>query len=141
MLSQGRLADLAVKLPGLYAGIAAALPNARIAVMGYPRLFESASLPADDPRKQLVEQVNGGIDGLNGVIQGAVGFTPEPPGVDRIRYVDVTGEFAGHGIGSRVPYIAFNPNDLDAPANFHPNVLGNTGGYYRALVNDGLLRR
>ncbi len=51
----------------------------------------------------------------------------------------MTQEFAGHGIGSAVPYIAFNPLDLASPANFHPNALGNALGYTRALVNDGVL--
>lgn len=117
-----------------YGQIAATLPNARVAVLGYPLLFQPGASPLGD-------LVNQGTGALNVVIQTVVGVTPEPAGVDRIRFVDVTDEFAGHGIGSRVPYIAFDPSNLMAPSNFHPNVLGNTGGYYRALANDGLLRR
>ena len=128
-----RLTALAAQLPGLYAGMATALPNARIAVLGYPLLFKPGV-------SSLGQLVNEGTLALNGVIQGSASAVVAA-GIGSVRYVDVTQEFAGHGIGSAVPYIAFNPNDLAAPANFHPNVLGNTGGYYRALVNDGLLRR
>ena len=59
----------------------------------------------------------------------------------RIRFVDASQEFAAHGVGSRVPYFAFDPLNPFASANFHPNALGNSLGYARALVNDGLLRR
>jgi hypothetical protein len=58
-----------------------------------------------------------------------------------VRFVDVGQEFAGHGIGSAVPYIAFDPANLLAPANFHPNAAGNAFGYHRALVNDRILVR
>ena len=131
--STSRLTTLATQLPALYAGIANALPNARIAVLNYPLLFKPGVSP-------LGELVNQGTIALNGVIQGSVGAVVAA-GIDRVRYVDATQEFAGHGIGSSVPYIAFNPADLASPANFHPNTLGNTFGYYRALVNDGILRR
>ena len=131
--SGSRLTALATQLPGLYAGIATAHPNARIAVLNYPLLFKPGV-------STLGELVNQGTVALNGVIAGSVDAVVAA-GVDRVRYVDATQEFAGHGIGSSVPYIAFNPADLASPANFHPNALGNTFGYYRALVNEGILRR
>ena len=117
-----------------YAYIAGTLPDARVAVLNYPMLFQPGVSPLGD-------LVNQGTGALNAAIEAAVANTPEPTGVDRIRYIDATQEFAGHGIGSAVPYIAFNPANLLAPSNFHPNALGNTFGYYRALVNDGVLRR
>ncbi|TFD46436.1 SGNH/GDSL hydrolase family protein [Cryobacterium sp. TMT1-2-1] len=117
-----------------YGYIAATLPNARVAVLNYPLLFQPGVSPLGD-------LVNQGTAGLNSAINLAVTAIPEPAGVDRIRYIDATQEFAGHGIGSAVPYIAFNPANLLAPSNFHPNALGNTFGYYRALVGDGVLRR
>ena len=127
-----RLTALAAQLPGLYAMMATALPNARIAVLGYPLLFER------NDSSVLDDLVNGGTVALNDVIKGSVlaAATVSP----RIHFVDVTQEFARHGIGSAVPYIAFNPAGLASQANFHPNALGNSLGYTRALVNDGLLR-
>ncbi len=119
---------LVPRLAGLYSAIAATLPEARVVVMNYPLLFEPGLLPAGD-------LYNSATLALNAVIQEAVAATGNP----RITYTDVTQEFAGHGIGSAVPYIAFNPLDLASPANFHPNALGNALGYTRALVNDGVL--
>lgn len=128
--SAAQLAALGPQLVGLYRGIATALPNARVVVMNYPRLFNPGVLP-------LGELVNSATDTLNLVIQGAVAATADP----RVTMVDVTQEFAGHGIGARIPYIAYDPADPLAPVNFHPNALGNAFGYARALANDGILRR
>ncbi|HET8926232.1 MAG TPA: SGNH/GDSL hydrolase family protein [Microbacterium sp.] len=124
------LSQLGPKLVGLYSTIAATLPNARVAVLNYPHLFE----PGVDP---LGDLFNTATDALNGVIQGSVAAV----GDSRVVYVDVTQEFAGHGIGSRVPYIAYNPSNILATANFHPNALGNTFGYARALANDRVFSR
>jgi lysophospholipase L1-like esterase len=128
--SSAQLAVLGPRLAGLYGQIAAALPNARIVVMNYPRLFNPGVLP-------LADLVNASTDALDAVIGGAVAAT----GNARVQLVDVTQEFAGHGIGARVPYISLNPTDPLAPANIHPNALGNTLGYARALATDGVLRR
>jgi lysophospholipase L1-like esterase len=128
--SSAQLAVLGPRLAGLYAQIAAALPTARVVVLNYPRLFNPGVLPVAD-------LVNASTDALDAVIQGAVAAT----GNARVQLVDVTQEFAGHGIGARVPYISFNPADPLAPANFHPNALGNALGYTRALTTDGALRR
>jgi lysophospholipase L1-like esterase len=123
------LAQLGPQLVGLYTTIAATLPQARVVVLNYPRLFNPGVAP-------LGEVVNSATDALNAVIQGAVAAS----GNSRISYVDVTQEFDGHGIGARVPYISFDPTDVLAVANFHPNALGNALGYARALANDRVLR-
>ncbi|MFC9561863.1 SGNH/GDSL hydrolase family protein [Agromyces sp. NPDC056965] len=128
--STAKLAELGPKLATLYATIAATLPQARVAVLNYPRLFEPGVAPLGD-------LVNTATDGLNAVIQGAVAATGDP----RVSYVDATDEFAGHGIGSRVPFIAFDQANLLAPANFHPNALGNLLGYGRALAQDRVFSR
>ena len=128
--STAKLAQLGPQLVGLYSTIAATLPQARIAVLNYPRLFNPGVAPLGD-------LVNTATDGLNAVIAGAVAAT----GNARVSHVDVTQEFAGHGIGSRVPFIAFDQADLFAVANFHPNALGNLLGYGRALANDRVFRR
>ena len=128
--SSAQLATLGPQLAGLYLTIAAALPQTRIVVLNYPRLFNPGVLPLGD-------LVNAGSDALNLVIQGAVAATGNP----RITVVDVTQEFAGHGVGAKIPYISYNPADPLGTANFHPNALGNLLGYTRALATDGVLRR
>ncbi|MET0853371.1 MAG: SGNH/GDSL hydrolase family protein [Microterricola sp.] len=128
--STAKLQALGPQLAGLYSTIAATLPEAHVVVMNYPKLFNPGVAPLGD-------LVNTATDALNAVIQGAVAAT----GNTRIIHVDVTQEFAGHGIGARLPYISFDQANLLAPANFHPNALGNALGYTRALANDGVLRR
>ncbi|MFD4420479.1 SGNH/GDSL hydrolase family protein [Agromyces sp. NPDC058484] len=123
-----KLAQLGPQLVGLYTTIAATLPEARIVVLNYPHLFNPGVAPLGD-------LVNTATDALNVVIAGAVAASGNP----RVAYVDATQEFAGHGIGSRLPYISFDQNDVFAVANFHPNVLGNSLGYARALSNDRVL--
>lgn len=117
---------LKANLTSTYEAIASAMPNARVVVFTYPYLFKDGVSPLGD-------QVNGALALLNGIIESAAA------GIARVQVVDVTQEFANHGIGSRIPYISFNPNDLYATANFHPNALGNALGYFRAMVNDHAL--
>lgn len=128
--SLASLPGLVPVLAATYAGVAATLSSARIAVLNYPLQFAPGVSVFGD-------KFNAGTVLLNQAIQAAVAGLANP----RVVYVDATQEFAGHGIGSRIPYIAYNPADMAAPANFHPNALGNSLGYYRALLNDGLLRR
>lgn len=123
------LGTVGLKLVGTYDAVAKAFPKARIVVLNYPKLF--------DPRLPgaLAPTLNGATDALNTVIAGAVAATNNP----RVALTDVTDEFAGHGIGSAESYISFSPDRFD-PANFHPNVLGNTAGYAAALRTDGAVR-
>ena len=97
----------------LYGDVAEAAPNALIVVTGYPLLFE---IVPEDPAAAIKVQINNAI-------------TPQqhhPASCRNCRgrcvnivYVDVTAEFAGHGIGSKKPFI--NSNGADA---YHPNVAG-----------------
>ncbi|WP_166787777.1 MULTISPECIES: SGNH/GDSL hydrolase family protein [Cryobacterium] len=128
--SMAQLALLPPKLVGAYTAVASALPQARIAVLSYPRQFKPGFTPLGDV-------LNTATDALNTAIAGSVAAMATP----RIRFIDASQEFAGHGIGSRVPYFALDPLNPLAPANFHPNALGNSLGYTRALANDGVLRR
>lgn len=121
-IAQGSAALAAV--PGGVAATVAAIhtraPGARVVVTGYPLLF---ALPSKyGPAAAQIDQA---IPLLNAAIQAgatAAGAT----------YVDVTGQFAGHAIGSVVPWIndfngsLTNPN-FDA---FHPNASG-----YKAYAN------
>jgi lysophospholipase L1-like esterase len=111
------LQDLGSDLADLYAEVAEAAPHARIVVTGYPHLFE--------PINPLYAKINAAIDQLNTTIQQSVAAATRTTGAD-IVYVDVAGKnaplprFAGHGIGSAVPFI----NELPSAEAFHPNADG-----------------
>jgi lysophospholipase L1-like esterase len=112
--------QLLKRLTDLYAQVAGAAPNALIVVTGYPYLFEP---PAEgDPNADIINAVNSATAALNCTIQQAVADA-QAAGID-IVYVDVTAEFAGHGIGSKKPFI--NSDGLGA---YHPNAAG-----YRAYA-------
>jgi lysophospholipase L1-like esterase len=104
-------------LTDLYADVADAAPKALIVVTGYPHLFE--------PVNPLYRAINAAIDQLNTTIQQSVAAATRTTGAD-IVYVDVAGKnaplprFAGHGIGSAVPFI----NELPSAEAFHPNADG-----------------
>ena len=118
--AESQLETLAGNLVGLYLSVADAAPNALIVVTGYPYLFE---IVEGDPDADLKAQINDAITALNTTIQQSVAVAAQHPDVNII-YVDVTDEFAGHGIGSEQPYI--NSEGIGA---YHPNAAG-----YRAYA-------
>jgi lysophospholipase L1-like esterase len=112
-------------LTDLYADVANAAPKALVVVTGYPLLFESPAL--NDPDADIKLQINQATAALNATIRQAVAVT-HATGVD-IVYVDVTVEFAGHGIGAAPELLFINPPvldrpDLGLPDAFHPNAAG-----------------
>lgn len=113
-------------LAGTYAAVATAFPKARIYVLTYPRLFDPSY-----PDPVTAATLNNATDALNGVITAAVGGVANP----RVALVDVTDEFAAHGIGSAVPFIS---STLPVEA-FHPNAAGNAA-YALALREAGAFR-
>ncbi len=106
---------LATRLTASYAAIAAESPRATIAVTGYPYLF-AAPAPSD-PNAPTILAVNSATTALNDTIRSVVGAAAAT-GADVV-FVDVTGAFAGHGIGSPDPYFVTAGTDA-----FHPNALG-----------------
>ena len=121
---------LGLSLVATYQAVADAMPNARVVVLTYPRLFNPGVSPLGDA-------VNAATGTLNAIITGAAASVASQG--KNVQVVDVTEEFANHGIGARIPYISFNPYNLLAQPNLHPNVLGNSLGYFRALLNDRVL--
>jgi len=118
--AQAQLGALFVSLTNLYALVEDAAPNALIVVTGYPYLFEP---PAEgDPDAAIITAINNAITALNATIQQAV-TAAQTAGINII-YVDVTDEFAGHGIGSTQPFI-----HATGPDAYHPNAAG-----YRAYA-------
>jgi lysophospholipase L1-like esterase len=105
------LPALGSDLTDLYAEVALAAPKARIVVTGYPHLFE--------PVNPLFTAINAAIDQLNSTIEQAVSVAN---GADvNIHYVDVTEEFAGHGIGADPSLLFITPA---GPEAFHPTAAG-----------------
>ena len=107
-------------LPGLldtlYADISADAPNARVLIVGYPRLFNGEDCNAGTFFSPAEEKaLNAAADLLDKTIRGrasAAGFT----------FVDPRSAFVGHAICDDVEWI----NGLSYPVDesFHPNVLG-----------------
>jgi lysophospholipase L1-like esterase len=113
------LAGLGCDFNDLYALVADAAPNALIVATGYPYLFE---IVPGEPTAALKTQINDAIELLNTTIQRSV-TAAQATGV-KIVYVDVTDAFAGHGIGSKRPFI-----NAEGVGAYHPNAAG-----YRAYA-------
>jgi lysophospholipase L1-like esterase len=108
-------------LDNLYQQIRTRAPNARVAVIGYPRLFngEECNVGARiSPAEQSA--LNATADLLATTIAGraaAHGF----------RFVDARGPFTGHAVCDDVEWV----NGLSNPVleSYHPNANGQTAGY------------
>lgn len=120
--------QLPSRLDGLYGSVLAKAPNARVVVVGYPRLFMGVDcnlftfFSGDEMAK-----LNRAADDLATVTSsraGAAGFG----------FVDVRGAFVGHAVCSSREWI----NGLSSPVDesFHPNVNGNIA--YANLVSPTL---
>lgn len=118
-------------LTSAYATISAQAPNATIVALGYPHLFSPEFGDNAHITAEAAKVFNKGTDTLNKVIKDAAKKSPGTV------YVDVTGEFAGHGFGSPYPWFTFNPADPLDGVSFHPNVQGYATGYYLAIVREG----
>ncbi len=111
--------DLPALLDTLHGQVAAAAPEARVVVTGYPRLFSpdhGSYLGASQGEQQ---SLNGGADLLNAVLRTAA----EEHGFD---YVDMTHRFDGHGVNAPEPWILglLRPDGSLEPGAFHPNAAG-----------------
>jgi lysophospholipase L1-like esterase len=110
-------------LTALYAQVASKARGARIVVTGYPLLFEPPDPNA--PNAGIITVINQATTDLNCVIERAVAATQAT--YANIHYVDVTEEFAGHGIGCTAPCTLFINPPLSAPPGaeaFHPTADG-----------------
>lgn len=130
--SEGALGPVSAGLATAYGTIQALAPSAKIAVLGYPRLFE----PADgNPYFSLDEQllINQATDKLNAAIAGAVARANA--GGANAQFVDVTTRFAGHAVNSADPWIAYNSGNPLADSNFHPTPTGHRA-YATAVMTE-----
>ncbi|WP_086829413.1 SGNH/GDSL hydrolase family protein [Allokutzneria sp. NRRL B-24872] len=116
---------LAGELDSTYAAIRKAAPNAKVVVVGYPRIFEPGAGSCDVLTRSRRAEVVSITDSLAGVISAraaAAGFA----------FLDARAAFAGHELCSRSPWI--NEPGLPADDSYHPNRAGNAKGYLPALT-------
>jgi lysophospholipase L1-like esterase len=126
-----KLRELPGKIKAMLDTVKKKAPQARIVLTGYPRLFTvSPAFTAE--QNQAARMMNASADLLNATI----GYSAL---VNRVKYVGVTGQFAGHGIGSADPWIVA-PCNLLVPCStnpfdpFHPTATGYSKGYAAALA-------
>jgi lysophospholipase L1-like esterase len=116
----GGVSPLGGDLIALYGKVAKAAPGARIVVTGYPQLFEPPTASTDPATAKIITAINDATTKLNCVIERAVAESQAT--YANIYYVDVTKEFAKHGIGCKCtdPFINAPPSG----EAFHPTPAG-----------------
>ncbi|KQX66009.1 SGNH/GDSL hydrolase family protein [Angustibacter sp. Root456] len=123
---QQRLVAKKRELEDTYRRIRQKAPNARIIVVGYPRLFPAD--PSNSYRNLLFADdqrwMNAKADELDEMLRAAA----RDSGAN-VEFVDPRGAFAGHGIGSADPWfndLSFQANGFTPvnPGSFHPNAAG-----------------
>jgi lysophospholipase L1-like esterase len=120
--------NLGAKLSATYTAIRAKAPAAKVVVLDYPQLFDTAKASCGIGGMSLAKRrvLDAGAVALDTVVKNsaqAAGFT----------FAEVRGTFAGHGICSSAPYL--NNLTLLPPTNsFHPNQAGYKNGYLPALT-------
>ncbi|MBM0229314.1 MULTISPECIES: SGNH/GDSL hydrolase family protein [Micromonospora] len=117
-------ATLPGRLDATYAAIRNRAPNARLVVLGYPRLFETnyCGLLAMSTYKRTI--LNEAADLLASVIAGRAGAAGAT-------FVDTRPYFAGHGVCAADPWIHDVSGVIEA---YHPDVDGYRYGYLPALT-------
>ncbi|RAX44445.1 SGNH/GDSL hydrolase family protein [Arthrobacter sp. AQ5-06] len=117
-------------LTAAFAAIHQAAPRAKIAILGYPRLFDPAGYPVMTAENTAL--VNYGTLALNVAIGEAVN-TANSVYRANAQFIDITARFAGHEANTASSWIVFDPTDPFAPQSFHPNLQGHEQ-YAAALV-------
>lgn len=121
---------LGPRLDAAYAAIEQAAPDARVVVLGYPRLFSSASCLGttgiSSTERTKANQLADALDALTAARAAAAGFS----------YQSALGPFTGHAVCSRSAWIN-GLNLLSTIESYHPNRNGHALGYaplVRAVV-------
>ena len=120
---------LPARLSTLYASIKAKAPNAKVVVVGYPRIFQGEDCNAFtwfSPAEEV--RLNATADLLNAKIAAAA----NRPG---FVYSSPIAAFVGHAVCDNTEWL----NGLSNPTveSFHPNRLGHSAGY-TALIGTAL---
>jgi lysophospholipase L1-like esterase len=110
------------RLDDVYGAIRDRAPDARVVVLGYPRMYgDNASCLLAGAAKRAA--VNASADVLSSVIAGRAA----DHGFD---YIDARATFDTHEVcGSAADWI----KGISTDGAFHPNAAGQRGGYYNAL--------
>lgn len=127
------LSFLTASLIQTYAAIHEAAPSARIAVLGYPLLFDPSSSSAPIPMANQI-LMNQATLTVNTTIAAAAGTANALYGTDA-QYVDLTARFSGHAVNSTVPWLQLDLSDFMADYNFHPNKEGHRAYASAVLEN------
>lgn len=124
------LYEVKEKLTKAYAAIHRVAPRAKIAVLGYPRLFDPAGYPV--MAAENLALVNYGTLALNVAIAEAVDRANSLYRANA-QFIDVTARFAGHEANTASSWIVFDPYNPFTAQSFHPNPAGHQQ-YAAALV-------
>ncbi|MGK5533532.1 SGNH/GDSL hydrolase family protein [Streptomyces sp. URMC 129] len=113
------------RLDTVYRAVRDEAPNARVVVLGYPRMYELDGSCSFGISEESRAAINGAADHLSEVTAKRAadhGFT----------YADVRPAFAGHEICSADEWL-HSVNLADLGDSYHPTAEGQSGGYYAAL--------
>ncbi|WP_229400156.1 SGNH/GDSL hydrolase family protein [Micromonospora okii] len=116
--------ELPGRLDRTYAAIRNRAPNARLIVLGYPRLFETTScglLAMSSYKRTLLNEAADVLASVTAGRAAAAGAT----------FADTRPYFAGHGVCAAAPWIRDVSGVIEA---YHPNADGYRHGYLRALT-------
>lgn len=121
------------QLPGemnnVLSAIAAAAPNARVVVLGYPDLYDltrsSGCIGLSTTDRIALNQA---ADMLDGQVQAAAGRYGDT-------YGDVRGTFTGHQICDANSWL-HSVDWFDLGESYHPTAAGQAGGYYPVFTAD-----
>ncbi|MGW4528752.1 SGNH/GDSL hydrolase family protein [Amycolatopsis sp. NPDC004378] len=116
--------ELSAKLEGTYKKIKAKAPNAKLVVVGYPRLYETTNCGFGAVSVERREHINRGADVIARVTAAAAA-------AQGARYVDVRDRFAGHAVCASQPWL--NGPSLPLSDSYHPSKTGYRDGYLPAL--------
>ena len=130
LASQLALPQVRANLIDAFAAIHRQAPRARIVVLGYAKLFNTAGFEVIPAERQML--INAGTVGLNATIASAAAEANTLYGA-QVQYVDVTARFAGHEVNTLSPWLFLSQLDPFEPRNFHPNQAGHAQ-YAEALI-------
>jgi len=128
--SQLALPQVRANLIDAFAAIHRQAPRAKIVVLGYAKLFNTAGFEVIPVDRQ--ELINAGTVGLNTTIASAAAEADALYGA-QVKFVDVTARFAGHEVNTLSPWLFLSQVDPFEPRNFHPNQAGHAQ-YAEALL-------
>lgn len=113
------------RLDGLYSAIRSRAPNARVVVVGYPRLFNGEEC---NPGARISPAEQSSLNQTADLLATTIGARAAAHG---FRFVDVRGSFTGHAVCDDAEWI----NGLSNPVgeSYHPNAGGHAAGYSPAV--------